>query len=55
MTDNELINALSEDRDDNNAIDEACIKRLRRLANDYGKEGKIADRLLDIVRSLLDI
>jgi hypothetical protein len=55
MTDKELINALSEDRDDNYAVDEACYKRLRRLASDYGKEGEIADSLLDVVRRLLDL
>lgn len=55
MNDNELIKELLKDRDDNNLIDEACYKRLRRLAADYGKDGAIADSLLDIVRRLLDI
>jgi hypothetical protein len=55
MTDKELIEALRQDREDNYAIDEACYKRLRRLAADYGKDGKIADDLLDVVRRLLDL
>jgi hypothetical protein len=55
MTDKELIEELKKDRDDNYAIDEACYKRLRRLAADYGKDGKIADDLLDVVRRLLDL
>jgi hypothetical protein len=55
MTDKELIEELLKDRDDNSAVDEACYKRLRRLAADYGKDGKIADTLLDVVRRLLDM
>jgi hypothetical protein len=55
MTDKELIEELKKDRDDNHAIDEACYKRLRRLAADYGKDGKIADELLDVVRRLLNL
>ena len=55
MTDKELIEALKQDREDNRAVDEACYKRLRRLAADYGKDGKIADDLLDVVRRLLDL
>jgi hypothetical protein len=55
MTDKELIVELTKDREDNYAVDEACYKRLRRLASDYGKEGQIADSLLDIVRRLLDL
>ncbi len=55
MTDEELINALKEDRDDNAAIDEACYKRLRRLAADCGRDGVIADSLLDVVRKLLEL
>lgn len=54
MTDKELIEALKE-RDADHAIDEACYKRLRRLAADYGKDGKIADELLDVVRRLLNL
>jgi hypothetical protein len=55
MSDNDLINALRQDREDNNAIDEACLKRLRRRAADEGKEGEIADSLLDVVRRILDM
>jgi len=55
MTDKELIEALKQDREDNYAIDEACYKRLRRLAADYGKNGDIASQLLDIARRLLDL
>ena len=55
MTDKELIEALKQDREDNYAIDEACYKRLRRLAADYGKNGDIASQLLDIARLLLDL
>jgi hypothetical protein len=55
MTDKELIAELRKDRDDNYAIDEACYKRLRRLAADYGKDGEIADSLLDVVRRLLEL
>lgn len=55
MTDDDLIKELLKDRYDNNSVDEACIKRLRHLAHDYGKDGQIADSLLDIIRRLLDI
>lgn len=55
MTDKELIEELFKDRQDDSAIDAACYRRLRRLAADYGKDGKIADTLLDVVRQLLDI
>jgi hypothetical protein len=55
MTDKELIEALRQDREDNYAIDEACYKRLRRLAADYGKDGEIASQLLDLARRLLDL
>ena len=55
MTDKELIEELKKDRDDNCAIDEACLQKLRRVAADYGKNGEIADDLLDVVRRLLDL
>lgn len=55
MTDKELIDALKEDRDDNYAIDKACYKRLRRLAADCGRDGVMANSLLDVVRKLLDL
>lgn len=55
MTDKELIEALKQDHEDNYAIDEACYKRLRRLAADYGKNGDMASQLLDIARRLLDL
>lgn len=55
MTDKELIEELKKDREDSYAIDEACYKRLRRLAADYGKEGEIAGDLLDIARRLLEL
>ncbi len=55
MTDKELIEALKQDREDNYAIDEACYKRLKRLAADYGKDGEIAIQLLDLARRLLDL
>lgn len=55
MTDEELIKQLGMDRDDNYEIDCACYKRLRRLAADCGKDGEIADALLDLVRRLLGL
>lgn len=55
MTDQQLIEELLKDRSDNSAVDEACYKRLRRLAADYGDNGKIAAALLDVVRRLLDM
>lgn len=55
LNDNDLISELLKDRDDNNAVDGACYKRLRRLAADYGKDGDIASSLLDVVRRLLDL
>jgi hypothetical protein len=55
MDDKELINELLKDRHDNEAIDNACLKRLRMVAKDYGKDGEIADSLLDVVRRLLDL
>jgi len=33
----------------------ACIRYLRFLANDYGKEGKMAKKLLDLVGELLEV
>ena len=35
-------------------IDSLCIRWLKFTANDYGKEGKTAKKLLDIVSELLE-
>jgi hypothetical protein len=53
--DKELLDELRKDREDSVAVDEACLLRLRRLARDYGKDGEIAESLLDVVRRLLDL
>ena len=55
LTDAELITELAQDRQDNAEIDLACINRLKLLASEYGKDGRIATDLLDIVRRLLDL
>lgn len=54
MSDEDLITELKKDREDNFAIDEACIKRLKKTAREYGKDGIIASDLLDIVSKILD-
>lgn len=36
-------------------IDECCIRWLRSTSSDYGKEGVIAKKLLDIICELLEI
>ena len=38
----------------NEEIDSLCIRWLKFTANDYGKEGKTAKKLLDIVSELLE-
>lgn len=54
MTDEELIAELKKDRNDNAAVDDACFDRLKRAAKDYGKDGDIANELLNIVSRILD-
>ena len=54
MSDEELIIELEKDRKDNFSIDESCIKRLKKTAKEYGKEGMLAADLLDIVSKILD-
>ena len=55
MTDEDLVTALRADRADNYEVDVACYKRLRRLAAECGRDGEIADALLDLVRRLLQL
>jgi hypothetical protein len=46
--------ALCIDKGRNEEIDTLCIRWLKFTANDYGKEGKTAKELLDIVSDLLE-
>ena len=55
LTDAELIAELATPRKENAEIDLACINHLKRVADDYGKNGRIAADLLDIVRRLLEV
>ena len=55
MTDKELIVELNKDREDNQAVDRACVLRLRALAGEYGRDGQIAAQLIDVVQDLLEI
>ena len=52
--DKELRIELEKDRKDNFAVDEACIKRLKKTAKLYGREGIVAADLLDIISKILD-
>lgn len=55
MTDQELVNELRASRNNGEIVDAACIERLFVLASDYGEEGKVARKLLTIVKGLLEL
>ena len=55
LTDAELVDELALHPSDSCEIDYACLNRLKQVANDYGKNGRIAADLLDIIRRLLDL
>ena len=53
MNEEEVIEALRRDFDNNDEVDSACFTRLEQLCHEFGKDGKTAFRLLQIVRDLL--
>jgi hypothetical protein len=54
MTEKELTAAiLAEHEFDDAAIDDACIKRLKRVCDGYGREGEMARKMLCIVEDVL--
>ena len=55
MTEKELIEAIKNAPASSFEVDEACYKRIRRIADNYGENGEIAKELLIIVRRLLEI
>ena len=56
MTEKELIAAiLTTDHPTfaNDEIDEACIKRLKRICDEHGREGAMARAMLDMVLNVI--
>ena len=56
MTSQQIVVALKnikEDKDD--IIDPACLRRLAKRTEDFGRDGLIAMQLLDIVKALLHL
>lgn len=54
MTEKELIDAiLTQHVFDDAEIDEACIKRLKHVCAEYGREGDMARKMLCMVEDIL--
>ena len=54
-TDDQLREIATGDYEDNNAVDEACARRLLLLCRDYGTDGKEAAELLRIALRKIEV
>ena len=55
MTEREVIEKVKNEYFGEVELDEACIERLELLCKHYGKKGRVAIKLLETVREILEI
>ena len=55
MNDTDLAELIVSDRDDNELIDAACLKRLLALSDEHGAAGVPINQILTAVAALLNI